>query len=248
MNDEPKDNGLPKVRLTCTTTGSVRRETAASIMGTSRDPRFQVDVHYMNDRPYESALNRAARDVIAGGFDWWLHIDSDQYWTANPFDAIDHDKDLIGYPAPIYNPGGGEGVPVMSFMAWHISDPADETTVTAAKANGKLTRVDFIASGAFLIRVAALASAGIAQPFARRYDADGVADRGGDIEFCRKWREAKLLVWADFGNVCGHFKSVDLLLVMQDMVALQRQAIEQAGAKGNGAPKAGRIVRPSGRL
>lgn len=243
MSEETKLGDLPKVRLTCTTTGTVRRETAASIMATARDPRYSVCVHYMNDRPYESALNRAARDVIASGDEWWLHIDADQYWRANPLDSIEHGKDLVGFPAPIYKPGGGPNAPTMCFNAWHIADPADETTVVAATANGQLMRVDIIGSGSFLMRVAALAEVEIAAPFSRRYDADGVADRSSDLEFCRKWREAGLLIWTNFASACSHFGTIDLLEVMSDMIALQRQE-QPSEEAGNGKPKAGRIVRP----
>jgi hypothetical protein len=250
MVEESRGDARPRVTLTCATTGTLRRETAASLMVVGRDERYRTCLSLMNDRPYESALNRAAQDCMAADMDWWLHIDSDQYWKGNPLDAIDHGVDLVGFPAPIYRPGGGPNSPVMCFNAWNITDPEDYTRVIPVQAGGKLQPVDVIGSGAFLIRVAALREACLLAPFARRYDAAGVVDRGPDVEFCRKWREAGLRIHADFGNVCGHFNTVDLLDVMTDMVALQQgaqRAKTDQGAEGDGKADAPRIVGLDGR-
>lgn len=220
MSEEPKSviDTRPKVAVTCTTTGSLRFETAAALMRTMQDSRYRITMSLMNDRPYESALNVAAKLVIDNGFHWWLHIDSDQHWMGNPLDAVDHDVDLVSFPAPLYHLEGS-GSPVICFNAWRVPDKEDRTKVIAVQCDGNLQEVDVIASGAFLIRVSALRDASIPAPFARRYDADGVMDRGCDVEFCRKWQEAGLLVHADFGSLCGHRHNLDLLEVMQDMGA-----------------------------
>ena len=245
MSDEPQESKQPRVRLTCTTTGTLRLETAAALLAVTRDERYAVDLHLMNDRPYESALNVAARNAMADDYDWWLHVDADQFWHGKPLDAIAHDVDFVSFPAPIYHPGGGpgSGSPVMCFGAWHVSDPHDWTQVIPAQPNGKLQRVDVISSGSFLMRVTALRESAIPAPFARRYDVNGVADRGCDMEFSRKWHEAGLLTHADFGCICGHFNTVNLLEVMADMGALQREALQAVKSEGNG--QAARIVRPS---
>ena len=187
-------------------------------MRTIRGSRYRITLSLMNERPYESALNIAAKMAIDNHVDWWLHIDSDQYWMGNPLDAIDHDVDLVSFPAPLYRLVGS-GAPVMSFNAWRIPDKEDRTKVVSVQSDGKLQEVDVIASGSFLLRVSALRGASIPAPFARRYDADGVMDRGCDVEFCRKWQEAGLLIHADFGSLCGHRHNLDLLELMQDMGA-----------------------------
>lgn len=247
MTEEPHDDPRPSVALTVATTGTLRRETAASVVATSRNPNYRVTISFLNDRPYESAMNRAAADIISVGFDWWLHLDSDQYWRSDPLESISHDKDLIGFPAPIFHPGGGPGSPAMCFNAWHLLDPEDDTRVKAAEANGKMQRVDVIGSGSFLVHVPTLSEAAIPAPFARRYDVNGVVDRGPDVEFCRKWREAGLQIWADFSCVCGHFNTIDLLEVFADMVAIQKAVRDADKAESNGQENASRIIRPHGR-
>ena len=216
----------PKVVLTCMTTGTLRRETAACVMSTSRDPRFEVDTRIMNDRPYESSLNRAARDAIAAGVDWWLHIDSNQYWMKNPLDAIEADHDLVTFPAPLYHVGEGDKAPVICFNVWNIVDPGKWERVRPVEFSHDMQTVDVMASGAFLMKVSALHDAKIPAPFARCYDADGVTTRGCDVEFCRKWHEAGRKIHANFGCICGHFHSLDLLEVMSDMMALKAQAAD----------------------
>ena len=206
----------PTVAVTCTTTGSLRFETAAALMRTIQDDRYRVTLNLMNERPYESALNIAAKMAIYNEVDWWLHIDSDQHWMGNPLDAVDHDVDLVSFPAPLYHLEGS-GSPVICFNAWRVPNKEDRTKVVAVQSDGKLQEVDVIASGAFLLRVSALRKALIPAPFARRYDADGVADRGCDVEFCRKWQEAGLLIHADFGSLCGHRHNLELIEVMRDM-------------------------------
>ncbi|MCZ6654816.1 MAG: hypothetical protein O7D91_17540 [Planctomycetota bacterium] len=243
MSTGPKTEGTdtrPKVAITCTTTGSLRHETAASLMRTMQDKRFQITLSLLNDRPYESALNVAAMLVMQEDFDWWIHIDNDQHWRGNPLDSIEHGKDVLGYPCPIHRPGDGSAI--MCWNAWHIMDPEDKSQVSAAQSRGKLQRVDIIGSGSFLIRLDALREAAIPAPFARAYDVNGVATCGGDIEFCRKVREAGLQIWADFGNVTGHLVTVDLLDVMTDMGTIQAEAHKGSPV----APDDGLIITPTG--
>lgn len=231
MSEPCSDETKPKVLLTCTTTGQLRRETASSLLVNTRDPRYEISVSLMNDRPYASALNRAARDAMAADMDWWLHIDSDQYWMGSPLDSIEANLDLVGFPAPIWHPGEGPGAPVMCFNAWHTTNPADWDSFIPARADGKMKRVDCIGSGSFLMKVTALREAAIPAPFLRRFDVNGIADRGVDMEMCRKWNEAGLLIHANFACICGHFQTVDLAEVMQDLTAVQAQVRETTGGE-----------------
>ncbi len=197
--------------------GSLRIETMAALNTVAQDSCYNVSLMLIHDRPYASALNRCARDLCANkSFDWWLHTDNDQAWAGNPLDAIADGKNLVGFPTPIYRPEGGG---VIALTAWDIADPLDYTQVKPARPDGKLKRVDVVSSGSFLVRLPALRASGISAPFSRVFDSDGVQFRGCDIEFCRKWREAGLSIWADFRCLCHHYKTVDLLEVMGDLSA-----------------------------
>ncbi len=207
----------PMVAVTCTTMGSLRIETMAALIKVHGDPRYNVSLSLVHDRPYASALNACARNLCANeNVDWWLHTDNDQAWAGNPLDAIVDGKNLVGFPTPIYRPEGGG---IIALTAWDIADPLDYTQVKLATPNGKLKRVDVISSGSFLVRLPALRTSGMSAPFSRVFDSDGVQFRGCDIEFCRKWREAGLSIWADFRCLCHHYKTVDLLEVMGDLSA-----------------------------
>lgn len=211
----------PRVVVTCTTMGSLRIETMAALMNVQRDDRYRVSLEMTHDRPYASALNKAAERFCAdSSLDWWLHTDNDQAWVGAPLDAIADGKDLVGFPAPIYRPADGG---VISLMAWDIVDTNDPLRVKPSAPNGQLKRVDVINSGAFLIRLDALRGSGIPAPFSRAFTDRGVQVRGCDIEFCRKWREARLEIWADFRCLCRHYKTIDLLEVMSDMAAIAQR-------------------------
>ena len=220
-----------RVLLTCTTTGSVHMATAAALISVTKDDRYQVDIAFFNDRPYESAMNKIAAGLVAGQrFDWWLHTDNDQAWVKNPLDTlaammdVGNVKDLVGFPAPIYRPGGQDSL-IITMPAWDIVDDSGPyPKVQPVVSDGGIKRVDLIGSGSFLLRVAALRDAKIKEPFTRTFDEDGVTVAGCDIEFCRKWREAGLTVWCDFGSPMEHHKSVDLLHVLHDLSRVQKEA------------------------
>jgi hypothetical protein len=205
-----------RIIATCTTTGSIRIETMLGLISVQRDERYDISLSIIHDRPYASALNKAAVTLCADeSVDWWLHIDNDQSWVGNPLDAIDDGKDLVGFPAPIHRPAGG--AVAMCFSAWHLVDDHRGFRVRQAEADGTLKQVDIIGSGSFLLRLESLREASIPAPFERTFDINGVAVHGCDVEFCRKWRESGREMWADFRCVCHHYNTVNLLQVMQDI-------------------------------
>jgi len=178
---------LPKVLLTCTTTGQLRGETVASIMTVARDPRASVDLRIINDRPYDSALNRIAKGASASDAEWWLHIDSDQDWRGNPLDALSAGYSFVAFPAPIYRGSGmGPGAPIMQMNCWSVIDPEDWARVMPVTAQDRYTRADIVGTGSFMVELFAFRELAVESPFSREYDLDGIATRGPDVAFCKR--------------------------------------------------------------
>jgi len=151
-------------------------------------------------------MNRIALDVIKGGFDYWLNIDSDNPPVNNPLDLIEYDLDIIGLPTPVWN---DQGTPPIYFnaMDWHGDGwlPHRDTE--------GLQEVDAVGTGCILISRKTLLL--MSKPFERTTDPAGIVEFGPDFNFCRKARAMNFKVWAHFDYPCQHFNTVDLLAVSQ---------------------------------
>ena len=194
----------PRVLLTVPCMGSVRKELASAIRGMSRDERYEVDVTYQSERPYEHNLNLLALRAIDGEYDWWLTFDDDQCPTKNPLDLIGLDLDVVSCPAPIWMPDQSPRCPVV----WNAFDDLGGSQFKIHTPMSGLQEVGITGSGALLI--ARRVFTAIKKPFLIDWDESGRKLAGPDILFCRKVWQAGFKVWVHFDYPCRHYVNVDM--------------------------------------
>ena len=58
------------------------------------DSRFEITPMAPSHNPLENNLNKIVKEFIAGDWDYWLSIDSDNPPFANPLDDVELDLDI----------------------------------------------------------------------------------------------------------------------------------------------------------
>lgn len=184
--------------------GSLRKELAAAIMCMARDDRYEVDVRFQAERPYEHSLNLLARQAADGDYDFWATFDDDQCPSGNPLDLVSLDLDVVSCPAPIWMPDKSPDCPVV----WNGFDDLGQSNYRPHRPTSGLQEVGITGSGALLIarRVFTV----LERPFLIDWDAAGRKLAGPDIAFCRRAREAGFKIWVHYDYPCHHYVIVDI--------------------------------------
>lgn len=243
-----------KVLVSCTTQGSMRKETARALATLfSSAEKYRMELALVDGKPYESFLNIIAQKAQEGDFDWWLHTDDDQSWNSSPLKAIGAMKDVVVFPTPVFRPGGTQDLgAVFGFNTFKLapfreegSDKVEERFSLFSAQKG-MHRVDMFGTGSFLIRVPVLeklkawlsdcgrsenpVARGAAEkrgPFSRVFDDRGIQVEDVGVAFCRRCREAGIELWADFDCVCSHWQDLDMLQLMGMMRRMRNDVLEK---------------------
>jgi len=244
-----------KVLVSCTTQGSMRKETARALATVlqAAGQKYRMELALVEGKPYESVLNEIAHQAQKGEFDWWLHTDDDQSWNSDPLNAIGAMKDVVVFPTPVFRPGGTTDLgAVFGFNTFRLAQEVDLGYVDSDEHGDRFSlfvaqkgmhRVDMFGTGSFLIRVPVLEKLkqwlhaqatprGMSfsekcGPFSRVFDDRGVQVEGNDVAFCRRCREAGIELWADFDCVCSHWHELDMLQLMGMMKRQRNDVLEK---------------------
>lgn len=164
--------------------------------------------------PYEHGLNRVVKDVIEGGYDYWLNIDSDNPPMRNPLDLVKLDKDIIGLPTPVYaNMKKGD-------QPYYYNAMKEEGDGWKPSVGTGLHEVDAMGSGCWLVHRRVLEK--MPKPcFMREYDEDGIVVRGHDFLFCKKAKECGFKIYAHFDYVCEHINELPITEVVNSILVMK---------------------------
>lgn len=184
------------------TQGWIRQELAAFLWRAARDPRHEVELAFVNDRPIPSARNRLVRDhLLPGGWDFLLSVDSDVWPGGNLLDLAEDNLDVVYFPTPAWR--SGSHPPVVAA----ITLPGEGAGMVDVSGGGLIP----ISSGGSAFMAARRVFEQVSPPwFADDFDALGILTGTEDRHFCGKAREAGFQVWAALGYPCGHFKEVNV--------------------------------------
>ncbi len=179
------------------------------------DGRYRTTVIRPTHNPYENNLHHILNDFMAGDYDFWLNIDSDNPPLNNPLDLVELNKDIMGCPTPVWHFTGkikGER-PVYENAYKYVPD---KDAYTEWPIKDGLQKVDAVGTGCILIsrRVFEKDVMRLA-PFSRELNFDGTVERGNDISFCERATKQGFEIFAHYDYRCQHFNELELHEVMR---------------------------------
>jgi hypothetical protein len=147
---------------------------------------------------------------MAGDYDYWLNIDSDNPPINNPFDLIELDLDIVGLPTPVWHfTGEKPGERPMYENAYKYIPEKGAYTEWPNKEG--LQKVDAVGTGCVLYARRVFENLEMRKaPFQRKYNVDGTVERGNDIAFCERAKAQGFLIFAHYDYRCLHFNNLEL--------------------------------------
>lgn len=140
--------------------------------------------------------------------DFMLQIDDDVVPFHNPAELVHADKDVIGSPAKVRQPGRS-----LNWVAYRErEEPQGYVAVDFGEfpAESDLMEVAVVGTGCILVKREVVE--GLTAPFLVEFDEAGVSKYGTDFAFCRKARAAGYTIYTTgLNRVCEHVKQVGLL-------------------------------------
>jgi len=197
--------------------GWIHKMVTFSLLRLMKDRRHKVRIILPTNSPFENNLHHIVRDFLKGAFDFWLSIDADNPPMKNPLDLIDHDLDIVGCPTPVWHCDFKTQRPRERPYYWNAYDYVEEEDAYREhREKSGLQPVDAIGTGCFLVARRVFEHEGMkGGAFTRSLHPDGRVNKGNDIRFCERAREAGFKVWAHYDYPCMHLKEVELTEIIR---------------------------------
>lgn len=226
-----------KKRVLCTIpvdkTGALHYSVAIWAIRLTQEERHDVAICFPTGSPSENTRAHGMRQFLAGDFDYWLSIDSDNPpiqmlngVERSPIDLVDLDLDLVGLPTPVYQEDSQGG----PRLTWNVYE-RPKTTAKGYRWKefkaSELEECDAIGTGCFLVARRVIEGLtpfckGRSAPFQRRWNHDGTEMLGSDLAFCQRVKAAGFRVWAHWGYLCDHHTWTNGIGLMQLMTMAKK--------------------------
>lgn len=199
-----------KILVSVPNTGSIHKLVSLATNKLLMDKRYACNIIYPTHNPYENNLHHIVNDFMAGDYDFWLNIDSDNPPEANPLDLVTYDLDVIGLPTPVWHfTGKTKGERPIYENAYKYVPSEDAYTEWPDKVG--LQRPDAVGTGCVLYSRRVFENPEMRKaPFQRIWNADGTVERGNDISFCERATKQGFLIFAHYDYRCKHFCELEL--------------------------------------
>jgi len=194
----------PKVYIAVLSLAEIRKELSVKLIEMSHDSRFQLKITYPGLRPISLNRNNIVKEFLKTDCNYLLMLDNDTVPLKSPLDLVLLEKDIIGLLYPQIK--GDE-------IGWLAMNQEGDRyrQIDTVNQNG-LIECDAIGTGCILIARRVLEKVKI--PFERKWK-DGVPIKGLDFYFCDKAKRLGFKVWVHLDYICSHFKTIDLLLILE---------------------------------
>lgn len=212
----------PSVLVGVPNEGWVRKEVPQALLNILRQQNDLSRVKVLWPAKGDVVENRNLLAKIARdeGFDFLLMWDSDQAPSFNPLDFAEYDKDVIGFPTPMYKAGEDPEKPIALNVTEDL--PGGDWISKQFNGNEGLTKLDgMIGTGLMLVATRVFEHPDLQAPFLELRDDDGLVELGEDQNFCRRARQAGFEVWTDPRYPSEHWNEVALLHATQQINRLE---------------------------
>lgn len=198
-----------KVLITVPNLHWIHKTVVHRLLLLQHDGRYRTTISLPSNKPFENNLHHIINDFMAGGYNYWLSIDDDNPPSKNPLDCVALDKDILGFPTPIWHWEGKEGERPVYLNAYRYKPEAD--AYTEWRPQEGLQKVDAVGTGCFLIARRVFEDSEMRKgPFLRKLHPDGTVNKGNDLSFCERARERGFEVWAHFDYWCDQMTEISL--------------------------------------
>ena len=199
-----------KILVSVPNQGSIHKLVSFTLLKLIQDKRYKVNIIQPTNSPYENNLHHIVNDFMAGDYDFWLNIDSDNPPEANPLDLVAYNLDVIGLPTPVWHfTGKIKGERPIYENAYKYVPEEDAYTEWPDKAG--LQKVDAVGTGCVLYARRVFENPEMRKaPFQRIWNTDGTVERGNDIAFCERATKQGFLIFAHYDYRCKHFSELEL--------------------------------------
>lgn len=204
-----KRNKKKKVLISVPNLGWIHKYCVFAILKLQSDIRYDKNIILPTHIPFENNLHHIINDFLAGNYDFWLSFDADNPPTRNPLDLIEYDKDIIGFPTPVWHfTGKAKERPVY----WNGYDYVPESRAYKEHLPREgLQRVSAIGTGCFLVARRVFENPEMQKgAFTRKLNLDGTVERGNDISFSERASEQGFEIYCAYDYPCNHFVEVEL--------------------------------------
>ena len=185
--------------------GWLHKHVAFALLRLQQDARVQQTIILPTHTPYVNNLHKIKEDFLNGPYDYWLTMDADNPPRRNVLDCVFLDKDIIGFPTPVWANMKEGDYPIY----WNGLDAKGDGWTPHEPTTG-LQMVDAVGSGCLLIARRVMAAMRYDHPFARVWNPDGTVEIGGDYSFCRKAKARGFEIYCHYGYPCHHFNEIEV--------------------------------------
>jgi len=188
-----------KIYLSILNEGVIRSELAIKLIKWIATSKYPVFYESSFERPIEHNRNLIVQRFLKSDCDYLLQIDSDVVPQNNPISLVEHIKDIVTCPVPIFQ---GK-----VFYNNYIKKDDYLIPLEIKEPKGL---VEIEATGTGIIMCSRKVLETIKKPFERLYDEDGLAIYGSDLYFCEKAKKEGFNIYTDTSNICKHYKTLNL--------------------------------------
>lgn len=178
----------------------------------------ELTLNMQTASPIDNCRNMIIRDFLESDSQFLVFVDSDNPPPSNVLDLVDLDLDIIIAPTLIMHSDlwtNGQGRIPMHWNTFVWSERDDRWT--DHKNHNGLQEIDAGGTGCIIIARRVLEQ--VKPAFYRTWHEDGTVDKGSDLLFCQRAKEAGFRVWAHYDYRCGHFKTVNLKTLNEMLAA-----------------------------
>ncbi len=195
-----------KVILSVPSTGYIHKHVLLAVVKILQDRRHATTLIVPTHSPYENSLHHILNDFMAGDYDFWLNMDSDNPPIRNPLDLVAYEMDIIGLPTPVWHSEKKGDRPVY----WNAYDAVGDAYKEHEPREG-LQKVDAVGTGCLLMSRHVFEDPEMRKaPFQRQYHEDGRVYKGNDISFCERARSRGFGIFCHYDYPCRHFNEIEI--------------------------------------